>query len=126
MRDPLQLLPLSPANPGALYEQLIAAIKRAIADGRIRPGDTLPSVRQLAQQMMVSVITVKRAYEELEREQIIFRHQGVGTFVADIGLERTRTAKLDHARSLLRQAAQEAAEAGLSADQIRRLFFEAL
>jgi len=61
----------------------------------------------------VSVITVKRAYEELEREGIIYRRQGLGTFVADHGHNRSREAKLNTAQELFREAAREAAEAGL-------------
>ncbi len=122
----LLLPPLSPAAPGTLYEQLVWGFKRAISEGRLQPGDALPSVRQLAEQMLVSVITVKRAYEELEREGIIFRRQGLGTFVSEGGIDRTRESKLAHARELLAEAAREAAEAGLKPSEIRRLFLEQL
>lgn len=122
----LLLPPLSPAATGTLYEQLIWGFKRAISEGRLQPGDPLPSVRQLAEQMLVSVITVKRAYEELEREGIIFRRQGLGTFVSEGGTDRTRESKLAHARELLTEAAREAAEAGLKPSEIRRLFLEHL
>ena len=68
--------------------------------------------------MLVSVITVKRAYEDLEREGIIYRRQGLGTFVAERGHDRSREAKLAAARELFRQGAREAAEAGLKPGEI--------
>lgn len=120
----LLLPPVSAAAPGTLYEQLVAGLKQAIGDGRLTPGEPLPSFRLLAEEMLVSVITVKRAYEELEREGIIFRRQGLGTFVAEGGADRSREAKLAQARNLLREAAREASEAGLNPSEIRRLFLQ--
>jgi len=121
------LLPaISPAAPGTLYEQIVTGLKRAISEGKLQPDSALPSFRQLAEELLVSIITVKRAYEELEREGIIYRRQGLGTFVAAKGQDRSREAKLGHARELLRSAAREAAEAGLKPAEIRRLFLETL
>ena len=74
---------------------------------------------------IVVAITYLR-YEELEREGIIYRRQGLGTFVAAKGQDRSREAKLSQARELLRAAAREAAEAGLKPTEIRRLFLETL
>lgn len=121
------LLPaISPAAPGKLYEQIISGLKLAISEGKLTPDSALPSFRQLAEDLLVSVITVKRAYEELEREGIIYRRQGLGTFVAAAGQDRSREVKLDHARELLAAAAREAREAGLKPDDVRRLFLESL
>lgn len=122
----LLLPPISAAAPGTLYEQIVSGLKRAIGEGKINAGEALPSFRQLAEEMLVSVITVKRAYEELEREGIIFRRQGLGTFVAEGGGDRSREAKLEHARTLLKDAAREATEAGLTPAEVRRLFRETL
>ena len=110
--------PISPAADGTLYQQIVDRLKREVSEGRLKPGTALPSFRQLAEDLLVSVITVKRAYEELEHEGIIFRRQGLGTFVAEQGLDRSREVKLAAARELLRQAFQEAAEAGLRASEI--------
>ncbi|TAG10380.1 MAG: GntR family transcriptional regulator [Verrucomicrobia bacterium] len=121
------LLPtISPAAPGTLYEQIVAGLKRAIGERKINAGDALPSFRQLAEELLVSVITVKRAYEELEREGIIFRRQGLGTFVTEGGGERSCEVKIQFARTLLKDAAREATEAGLKPADIRRLFLESL
>src|SRR5215208_8023714 len=95
---PTWLMPtISSAAPGPLYQQIIDGLKRDISEGRLPAGTPLPSFRHLAQQLLVSVITVKRAYEELEREGIIYRKQGLGTFVADEGDAITREAKRDQA-----------------------------
>lgn len=110
--------PISPAAEGTLYQQIVDRLKREVSEGRLKPGTALPSFRQLAEDLLVSVITVKRAYEELEREGIIFRRQGLGTFVAEQGQNRSREAKIASARDLLRQAFQEAAEAGLKPNEI--------
>jgi len=117
-RGKLIIAPISPAAPGALYQQIVDGLKREISEGRLAPGTALPSFRGLAEELLVSVITVKRAYEELERDGIIYRRQGLGTFVADKGVNRSREAKSAHARELLRQAVREATEAGLSHQQI--------
>ena len=110
----LILGPISPAAPGPLYEQIVDSIKREISEGRIKPDTALPSFRALAEELVVSIITVKRAYEELEREGIIYRRQGLGTFVSAYGGERSRGAKIQAARELILQAIKEAKEAGLS------------
>jgi len=120
-RKKLWLSPVSPAAKGTLYEQIVERLKREIGEGRLQPGTPLPSFRALAEDLLVSVITVKRAYEELEREGIIYRRQGLGTFVAEQGRDRTCEAKLEAAKELLRQAFREATEAGLGGTEVLEL-----
>jgi GntR family transcriptional regulator len=117
----LLIPPISPAGPGTLYEQIVAGLRREISEGRLLPGAALPSFRVLAADLMVSVITVKRAYEDLEREGLIYRRQGLGTFVAEAADDRSRAAKRDRARELMRDAVREADEAGLSPRDVVRL-----
>ncbi len=113
--------PISAAAPGALYQQIVDALKREVSEGRLAPGTPLPSFRGLAEDLLVSVITVKRAYEDLEREGIIYRRQGLGTFVAEAAHERSRDAKKERARHLLAEALREASEAGLDDAEVVRL-----
>lgn len=120
------MAPISPAAQGTLYEQIVERLKREISEGRLKPGTALPSFRQLAEDLLVSVITVKRAYEELEREGIIFRRQGLGTFVAEQGHDRSRETKLAAAKDLMRDAFREAAEAGLKPAEVLELAREIL
>src|SRR5689334_10540135 len=110
---PLRFGPVSAAAPGPLYEQIALAVKREVAAGRLGPGDAMPSVRALAAELLVSLITVKRAYEELERDGILFSRQGLGTFIADAGAEQARRDKRDAARQALRQAVAAGRQGGL-------------
>jgi GntR family transcriptional regulator len=118
--------PISPAANGTLYQQIVDRVKREISEGRLQPGAPLPSFRQLAQELLVSVITVNRAYEELEREGIIFRRQGLGTFVAEQGHDRSRETKLAAAKLMLREGFREATEAGLKPADLADLAREIL
>ena len=120
------IAPISPAASGTLYQQIIDRLKREVSEGRLKPGAALPSFRQLAEDLLVSVITVKRAYEELEREGIIFRRQGLGTFVAEQGHDRSRETKLAAAKQLLCDGVREAGEAGLKPAEILELAREIL
>ncbi|MCD6051922.1 MAG: transcriptional regulator, GntR family [Verrucomicrobia bacterium] len=120
-------LPLiSSAAPGALYEQIVDGLKREISAGRLPAGAPLPSFRQLAADLLVSVITVKRAYEELEREGIIYRRQGLGTFVAETGHDRSRATHKTEATQLFQSAVTAARQAGLSDRDILSLVRDTL
>ena len=114
----LSLSAISPAAAKPLYEQIVEGIKREVSAGRLAPHTPLPSFRVLAEDMLVSVITVKRAYEELEREGIIYRKQGLGTFVSETGMAKSREVKQDRAEALLRQALREGLEAGVTQSQL--------
>jgi GntR family transcriptional regulator len=115
---PLSLPAISPAAPGPLYQQIVDGLKAEIAQGRLAPGSALPSFRALAEELLVSVITVKRAYEELEREGIIYRKQGLGTFVAENGSARSLELKIGRSEELLLEALREARGAGVSGEAI--------
>lgn len=125
---PILLPPISPAAQGPLYQQIVQGIKREISEGRLKPGQSLPSFRLLAEEMLVSLITVKRAYEELEREGIIFRKQGLGTFITEEGVDRNRLVKRRQAEEYLQMAVNEALDAGMGEREIldwtRRLIRE--
>lgn len=110
----VRLGPVSPAASGPLYQQIVDGIKREVLANRLTAGSALPSYRVLAEQLLVSLITVKRAYEELEREGITFSRQGLGTFVAARGNDRTRADRRAVAREALRSAVHASREAGLS------------
>ena len=113
---------ISAARPGALYQQIVDGLKKEVSEGRLAPGTPLPSFRGLAEELLVSVITVKRAYEELERDGIIYRRQGLGTFVAENGDDRSRRIKAQRAEQLMREAIREASEAGLKEKDIIEMF----
>jgi GntR family transcriptional regulator len=122
----LQLGPISSAAPGPLYRQIVEAMKREVSAGRLPPGSILPSFRALAEELLVSLITVKRAYEQLEHEGIIYRRQGIGTFIAEQGAVRMRAAQGDVARGALRTAIEAGRQAGLPDAELIRLLREEL
>jgi GntR family transcriptional regulator len=122
----LRLGPISPAAPGALYQQIVDAFKREIAAERIAPGSPLPSFRALAEELLVSLITVKRAYEELEREGIIFRRQGLGTFVAERGHVRMRAARRASAREGIAAGVRAGREVGMTDRELLQILRDEL
>lgn len=97
---------ISPSDPRPLYLQVIEQVRRRVAVGDLPPGAELPSIRQLASELQVSVITIKRAYLELERDGVILTRQGKGSVIAERpGLqssvqERELRDHLEHAVSL--------------------------
>ena len=74
---------ISQADPRPLYTQVIDQVKRRVSAGDLAPGAELPSIRQLAADLQISVITIKRAYLELERDGVILTRQGKGSYVAE-------------------------------------------
>ncbi len=117
----ITLPPVSAAAPGPLYVQIVEGVKREVSEGRLQPGQALPSFRALAEELMVSLITVKRAYEELERAGIIYRKQGLGTYVSDNGAARSRSEKEARAAEWIREGLREGREAGLSHEELEAL-----
>jgi GntR family transcriptional regulator len=110
-----------------IYVQLVERIKHMIATGELRPGDQLPTVRQLAQDLVVNPNTVARAYTMLDQAGIISTQQGRGTYVREHpdenGLARMRVEKLG---GLVTQAIVEALSLGYDTDEIREEFEAAL
>ena len=74
---------INPSDPTPIYAQLERAIKMAIASIRLKPGDRLPTVRQLAVDLRINANTVAKVYAELERSGVLETRRGVGTFVSD-------------------------------------------
>jgi GntR family transcriptional regulator len=101
-----------------IYMQIVTQIKEQIISGRLQEGDMLPSMRNLAMQLRISVITTKRAYEELEREGFIESYTGRGSFVRAQNRELLREEQLRQTEELLRQAMDKAKLAGLSLEEL--------
>lgn len=85
---------LSNRSSEPIYQQIVNQIRSQILNGELAAGESLPSIRALAKLIGVSVITTKRAYEELERGGFIFTQQGKGSFVAEMNLDLVRERKL--------------------------------
>ena len=113
------LLDLRPSDPQPLFEQIAFGVKRAVAEGRLRPGDRLPSVRELARQLTINPNTVARAYGALEADGVILRRQGSGCFVAEpdsLLSDRERSRRL---ATLVERLTIEAFHLGFDPDEVR-------
>ena len=99
-----------------IYEQITAQIKNQILSGALQAGDALPSMRLLAKELRISVITTKRAYEELEREGFIVSLTGKGSFVAGANTELIREEHLRRLEDHLREAVSLSHLCGLDLD----------
>jgi GntR family transcriptional regulator len=122
----LRLAPLSAAASGPLYQQIVDGIKREVLANRLIAGSALPSYRVLAEDLLVSLITVKRAYEELEREGVTYSRQGLGTFVAARGNDRTRADRRGVALHALRAAVDAGRQAGLNDKELLQMLREVM
>ena len=109
---------ISNASGKPIYDQIASQIKNRIISGLLVQGDALPSMRQLAQELRISVITTKRAYEELERDGFIETFPGKGSFVARKNMEFIREEQLKKMEGLLQQAVELAQGSGISQEEL--------
>src|SRR4051812_16424844 len=107
------LLEVSPADGRPIYGQIADRVRFAVAAGILRPGDMVPSVREVSKQLVVNPNTVARAYRELQGEGLLDTVRGTGLQVADGAVERCRLARSEFVRDRLRAAVEEARQTGL-------------
>lgn len=112
---------VSNASSDPIYAQIKNQLKAAIINDQIAPGDKLPSIRRLASQLRVSVITTKRAYDELELEGFIDSVQGRGSFVASKNTELLKEEQRKKVEDYLKSALASARVAGLSVSDLKEL-----
>jgi len=110
---------LSDASGVPFYRQIFDQMAQLIRSGQLQPGIQLPSVRDLSAQLLVSLITVRHSYADLEAANLINRKQGYGTFVAEDVQMASRKQATSEARSKLSEAVTHALQLGLSQDEIR-------
>jgi GntR family transcriptional regulator len=106
------------SSPDPIYEQITRQIKAQILTGDLPEGQTLPSIRRLAQDLQISVITTKRAYDELEREGFLNTVGGKGTFVAVQNQELLREKRMKIVEEKLQAAVDEARMMGIRTDAL--------
>lgn len=109
---------ISAQNPDPMYKQVIDQIKDAIADGVLKPDDRLPSIREMAKELRISEITIKRAYMDLESEGFIITRAGLGSFVANINKDSLREGKLAEILQDLNRILKTAEKVGITPDEI--------
>lgn len=116
---------LAKADARPIYLQIMEQVRRKIAVGDWPPGHELPSIRQLASELSISVITVKRAYLELEREGIIITRHGIGSSVADSATMAGRSLEQEFTQQL-NQTLERALMLGISADDLKARIAKAI
>ena len=112
---------ISNASGEPIYNQIVSQIKTMIMEGTLREGDALPSMRNLAMQLRISVITTKRAYEELERDGFIESYTGKGSFVKAQNTELFREEQLKNIESLLAAASSKAKQCGIPLAEMQEI-----
>ncbi|MBV7275221.1 GntR family transcriptional regulator [Clostridium thailandense] len=110
---------ISNSSGDPIYEQITKQIKNLIFNETLGKGDSLPSIRNLAQELKISVITTKRAYEELEREGFIETIPGKGSYVAGQNKELLREKRMKLIEDKLLEAIEESKLIGLSLDDLK-------
>ncbi|MBB3209444.1 GntR family transcriptional regulator [Rhodopirellula rubra] len=117
---------VDPSNGVAIYSQIVRQVKFAVAEQTLRPGQLLPSVRQLSQQLAVNPNTVARAFQELQSEGVIETLRGRGVAVCKGAVERCRKQRRLILADRLSAVLTEALQAGLSSKEVRKLVDEQL
>ena len=120
------LLRPNPSSGVPIYLQLMEQVKHAVETGALRPGDQLPGIRPLAEELVINPNTVAKAYRELEHEGVIELRHGAGAFVSSNAKSRKFGDKVRLAQPIVSGAVEKLRAKGLSDEEIRRLFEAAL
>jgi len=112
---------INPNSGVPMYRQIVSQIRRAAATGRIRPGDKLPSVRELSQTLEISPITVVKAYNELDHLGAIETRRGRGTFIAETVTLMSYEDRVDAAEELLEDVAGDLSGLDLPHDTVSEI-----
>ena len=112
----------NPATGVPIYLQLMEQVKHAIETGALRPGEQLPGIRPLAEELVINPNTVARAYRELEHEGVIELRHGAGAFVSANARPKKQTDRLRTAQSVVTTAVERLRATGVTDEEIRRLF----
>ena len=112
----------NPSSGVPIYLQLMEQVKHAIETGALRPGEQLPGIRPLAEELVINANTVAKAYRELEHEGVIELRHGAGAFVSANGRPKKATEKLRAGQAVVGDAVRRLRERGVTDEEIRRLF----
>lgn len=122
MKETIILIQVNPSSSNPIYAQIIEKVKYSIANGSLKVGDQLPSVRELASQLKVNPNTVAKAYRELEYEGIIQVRHGSGAYVSEKGHSMKKQERLRIVTEKLDQAIVEAIHLGIEEKELEELF----
>ncbi len=112
----------NPSSGVPIYLQLMEQVKHSIETGALRPGDQLPGIRPLAEQLVINPNTVAKAYRELEHEGAIELRHGAGAFVSGQARTKKVTEKLRAGQAVVAAAVDRLRKSGVTDEEIRRLF----
>ncbi len=112
---------LSNSSDEPIYQQIVSQIKAQIMSGELAAGEALPSMRMLAQQLRISVITTKRAYEELEKDGFIETIAGKGCYVKTQNTDFLREESVRQTEEMLAKACEKARMCGLSLEEMKEI-----
>ena len=115
------LLKPNPSSGVPIYLQLMEQVKHAIETGALRPGEQLPGIRPLAEELVVNPNTVAKAYRELEHEGVVELRQGAGAFVTDKAPTKKEADKVRASQAIVASAIEKMRARGMTDDEIRRL-----
>lgn len=118
------LLDLNASDERPIYSQIADRVMFAVAAGVLRPGELVPSVRELSKQLVVNPNTVARAYRDLQNEGLLESVRGTGLQVAEGASERCRVSRREHVRQRLRSAIEEAVRSEMDRDEIDAILRE--
>jgi GntR family transcriptional regulator len=119
---PPSLFSIATGSPEPIYRQLVEQVRRLSASGQLRPGDEMPSVREIAQALALNPMTVSKAYGLLEMDGVLARRRGLGMVVADSAAPAGKADILGLLRPTLERAAVEARQLELDPDTVLSLF----
>ena len=121
-------IPISVASDSAepLYYQIEVQLRALILSGQLPEGTLLPSIREFAQELSCSVITIRRVYQDLENEGILRTKQGMGTFVASVGADVRETYRTDAVLAAMKEAVMTGLRVKCTQQELRDLFEQAL
>jgi GntR family transcriptional regulator len=112
---------VDPSNGVPIFDQVVRQVKFAVARGAVKPGNMIPSVRELAKELTINPNTVARAYQQLQADGVLEMVRGMGLEVASDAVKLCRAERLRIVQARLRNALVEALQSGLEADDLRNL-----
>jgi len=118
------MIQIQPGDELPIYRQIMRQVTEAVAGGHLVTGDKLPSQRELAEQLVISHLTVKKAYDELEREGVIETRRGRGTFVAETAGLPGSAERRENLRPVCRRLVSQAWLSGVPFEEVRQMLSE--
>ena len=114
-------LNINPSNGIAIYDQVVRQVKFAVAQGAVKPGNLVPSVREMARELAINPNTVARAYQQLQVDGVLEQVRGMGLEVAADAVKQCKTERQQLIQDRIREALVEAKQSGLDGDVLRQI-----